>query len=38
MDDPMPWASTTIKIIVDPISMIKTLGEAMVVLLTPIVF
>ena len=33
----IPWASTTIKIMVDPISMIKTLGYAMVVILTPIV-
>ena len=32
-----PWASTTIKIMVDPISMIKTLRWAMVVILTPIV-
>ena len=32
-----PWASTIIKIMVDPISMIKTLREAMVVILTPIV-
>ena len=32
-----PWASTTIKIMVDPISMIETLRQAMVVVLTPIV-
>jgi len=34
---PIPWASNTIKIMVDPISMIKTLREAMVAILTPIV-
>ena len=33
----IPWASTTVKIMVDPISMIKTLRYAMVVILTPIV-
>ena len=33
----IPWASTTIKIMVDPISMKKTLRKAMVVILTPIV-
>ena len=32
-----PWASTTIKIMVDPIPMIKTLRKAMVVILTSIV-
>ena len=32
-----PWSSTTIKITVDPIPMIKTLRQAMVVILTPIV-
>jgi len=33
----IPWASTTIKIMVDPISMIKTLREAMEVISTLIV-
>ncbi len=33
----IPWASTTIKIMFDPIWMIKTLIGIMVVILTPIV-
>ena len=34
---PEPWASTTIKRMVDPIPMIETLRYAMLVILTPIV-
>ena len=34
---PNPWASTTIKVVVDPISIMKTLRQTMVGILTPIV-